>query len=443
RKARQYYLLYRELLGKFGHLRNSSGFTWNLHTHQSAGYPLIMGLQKSSCFGFDLKIYVYETEFSATPVICSQGMFADEVFVHQFMLHSSCRTENPAEADFFYVPIYASCVMSKKNKYAPEMDAWYTKLVTEKLPYFDDQGGRDHIFLWSSETYSFPSWSDYIADSLFLSVESVPIHCSDFDAFWNYTEETAEEFGAKCHHCRWCFNGWKDLVIPGFVEQWSIEKMKYLEKPHSERNYTACYFGADSDALLIYQYANATVRNDLHNFSKRTNFSIGYRFKRITDYFKRIGLCHFCFAPKGVGYWSNRLYEILFAGCIPVILSDDIGLPFGDFVDWGSFSLKWPMSEAGPALAEHLEWLVAERKDRVRHMHEAVLRNRCWFDYNSQNPSCSPYVGILRYLQRKKLATPWSQGRTWDFASAPARSPRNRTMSMGENHGGTMGAWEI
>ena len=39
-----------------------------------------------------------------------------------------------------------------------------------------------------------------------------------FDAFWNYTEETAEEFGAKCHHCRWCFNGWKDLVIPGFVE---------------------------------------------------------------------------------------------------------------------------------------------------------------------------------------------------------------------------------
>ena len=43
-----------------------------------------------------------------------------QVFVHQFLLHSSCRTENPAEADFFYVPIYASCVMSKKNKYAPE-----------------------------------------------------------------------------------------------------------------------------------------------------------------------------------------------------------------------------------------------------------------------------------------------------------------------------------
>ena len=43
-----------------------------------------------------------------------------QVFVHQFLQHSSCRTDDPTEADFFFVPIYASCVMSKKNKYAPE-----------------------------------------------------------------------------------------------------------------------------------------------------------------------------------------------------------------------------------------------------------------------------------------------------------------------------------
>lgn len=27
------------------------------------------------------------------------------------------------------------------------------RLVLEKLPYFSDQGGRDHIFLWSSEIF--------------------------------------------------------------------------------------------------------------------------------------------------------------------------------------------------------------------------------------------------------------------------------------------------
>ena len=40
--------------------------------------------------------------------------------VHQFLLHSSCRTENPAEADFFFVPVYAACVMTKERKTAEE-----------------------------------------------------------------------------------------------------------------------------------------------------------------------------------------------------------------------------------------------------------------------------------------------------------------------------------
>eukprot|EP00434_Breviolum_minutum_P036114 symbB.v1.2.031986.t1/scaffold3776.1/size50502/1 len=93
RKSKEIYLLYEELKSKYGHLWNASGFTWNLQTHQSAGYPLILGLQEQSCFGLDLKIYVYETDFASKPVICSQGMFASEVFVHQFLLHSTCRTE--------------------------------------------------------------------------------------------------------------------------------------------------------------------------------------------------------------------------------------------------------------------------------------------------------------------------------------------------------------
>ncbi|CAL1165889.1 unnamed protein product [Cladocopium goreaui] len=424
RKAREYYLLYEELVASYGHMWNMSGFSWNLKTHQSAGYPLILGLREQSCFGLPLKIYVYETDFATKPVLCSQGMFASEVFVHQFLLHSSCRTENPAEADFFFVPIYAACVMTKEKKLADEMDSFYKTLVMEKLPYFSDQGGRDHIFLWSSETYDFPSWQDYIADSLFLSVEAVPIECTDFDFF---SEETADNFGAHCQHCHWCFTRWKDYVIPGFVERWSVEKMSELEKPPERRSYTACYHGADSDALAIYKYANTTVRNDLQTLNGRANFSIGYRFARITEYFERIGDCHFCFAPKGLGYWSNRLYEVLFAGCIPVILSDHIGLPFDDIVDWGSFSLKWPMAEVGPALAEHLEWLLEQRPSLVQKMHQAVMANRCWFDYNSQDPNCSPYLGILRYLQRKR-AMPRSQGPTWDFASPPTRgSPRDAT----------------
>ena len=42
-------------------------------------------------------------------------------------------------------------------------------------------------------------------------------------------------------------------------ERWSVEKMPELEKPPERRSYTACYHGADSDALAIYKYANTTA----------------------------------------------------------------------------------------------------------------------------------------------------------------------------------------
>ena len=43
------------------------------------------------------------------------------------------------------------------------------------------------------------------------------------------------------------------------MEKWSIDKLHAVEKPHEERSYTACYHGADSDALAIYKYANTTA----------------------------------------------------------------------------------------------------------------------------------------------------------------------------------------
>ena len=75
-------------------------------------------------------------------------------------------------------------------------------------------------------TYDFPSWLDYIADSLFLSVEAVPIECTDFDFF---SEESAENFGAHCQHCHWCFTRWKDYVIPGFVEARRLHDRQVVE----------------------------------------------------------------------------------------------------------------------------------------------------------------------------------------------------------------------
>lgn len=408
--AHHYYMLYAQLVRDYGHLRNSAGFSWSLESHQSASYPMLLGLQPQTCSGLDLKIYVYDTPFAQHALGCSQGMFASEVFVHRFLMHSDCRTQDPQDADFFFVPVYAACVMTKNGKSAAEMDAFYKDLLGRLLQHFDPHGGRDHIFLWSSETYDFPSWLQHLHSAVFLSVEANPIECSDFDFF---SEETAENFGTSCRHCQWCFSPWKDVVIPGFVESWSIRKMRTLERAPAERTFTACYHGADSDHLAIYKHANASVRNELQRLRDLPNVSIGYRFAKVTDYFDRLGQCHFCFVPKGLGYWSNRLYEVLFAGCIPVLLSDSISLPFDDFLDWKTFSLKWPMAKAAPALVSHLADLLYNHRPLVDELHASVKQNRCWFDYNSEDPHCSPYLGIFRLLEKRKAALAHGAGRTW------------------------------
>lgn len=49
---------------------------------------------------------------------------------------------------------------------------------------------------------------------------------------------------------------WSPIV---HQEKWSVERMHSLEKAPEQRRFTACYHGADSDALAIYKYANTTV----------------------------------------------------------------------------------------------------------------------------------------------------------------------------------------
>ncbi|CAD7968274.1 unnamed protein product [Amoebophrya sp. A25] len=45
-------------------------------------------------------------------------------------------------------------------------------------------------------------------------------------------------------------------------------------------------------------------------------------------YSKVITDCKYCLAPKGLTSYTSRLYESFFAGCIPVLLSDDLEAPF-------------------------------------------------------------------------------------------------------------------
>eukprot|EP00971_Amphidinium_carterae_P070035 1385809-Amphidinium_carterae.1 len=104
------------------------------------------------------------------------------------------------------------------------------------------------------------------------------------------------------------------------------------------------------------------------------------------------GKARFCFVPRGKSGWSLRLFEAMFAGCVPVILSDKWELPFEDFLDVTQAVIKWPSTQIGPQLISYLRSL----PDAVVQSYmDAIARVRCWYFYTPRTATNILHLGQL------------------------------------------------
>lgn len=63
------------------------------------------------------------------------------------------------------------------------------------------------------------------------------------------------------------------------------------------------------------------------------------RVKLTKDFIRRVASSKYCFAPRGIGSNSFRLYQSLISGTIPIIYGM-LDYPFDDELDWGEFSVN-------------------------------------------------------------------------------------------------------
>mmetsp|Transcript_52627 Transcript_52627/g.123124 ORF Transcript_52627/g.123124 Transcript_52627/m.123124 type:complete len:475 (-) Transcript_52627:95-1519(-) len=398
--------------------RQQTGENWTFPVNWSfaqdpleLSFPFVLGLRANNCAGSTLKIFVYDTaNYSAGSLFCSAGQWGIEVMIHRYFETSACRTFNPDEADFFVVPDYRAChlhlapnrfqagltridgddyhskiIMNHHTKYRRPSDAEELfKNLVASLPYFPRRKGLDHIFIFSDQgfivnfTHTFPSWRDVIPHSIFLTTEAFTPGCGPS-----------------------CFSPWKDLVIPGHTDRERMQRMSGMNRPSAERTVFFNFHGrlpANHD-----YYQNNTVRGALMELAVLPNVSIG---GFIEEYFEVMGSSHFCIIPEGTSSWTNHLYESFFAGCIPLILSDNFVLPYQDLIDWPRLSLRWPQASVDAALYVYIRDFVENRKPELERMKAAVDAAACWFDYYGLNASCSPYKGILHGLEGKLKSRP-------------------------------------
>lgn len=156
------------------------------------------------------KVYVYELPlWSNTKILkrnpwCTESAFGTEQYIHQQFLNSryNIRTHDPNAADYFYVPIYATCLLYRDFGFFDH----YRYLVKEVLnhiitahPYWNRTRGRDHIWPFVHDFGGCLSWLDNtdhiyfneLRNSIFLS------HLGDL--------------------AMGCFQSYKDIVIPPMV----------------------------------------------------------------------------------------------------------------------------------------------------------------------------------------------------------------------------------
>lgn len=96
-------------------------------------------------------------------------------------------------------------------------------------------------------------------------------------------------------------------------------------------------------------------------------------------YMKELQNARFCPQPTGVAGWSFRVQDAIYAGCIPILMSDGTHFPYADVLDWTRFSIR-----VSPTELDHLEdILLAIPAEQVEELQANLMAVREAFLYAS------------------------------------------------------------
>ncbi|KAI5084038.1 hypothetical protein GOP47_0000207 [Adiantum capillus-veneris] len=313
---------------------------------KSVGWP-----QQGYGSFLSLRIYVYEEweinglkdlqsgrDHNIHPDSCAKGQWGTQVKIHQLLLKSTFRTLRKEEAQLFFVPTYVKCVRMLGGLNDKEINHTFVQ-VLQQLPYFRRSGGRDHVFVFPSGAgaHLFKDWDIYINRSIFLTPEG----------------DRTDKRGTSA------FNTWKDVLIPGNVDDSISSAAAALEdtvRPIqlSQRKHLANFLGraqGKAGRLHLLQLSQMFPEKlEAPELAFSGPKKLGRR-----EYFEHLRNAKFCLAPRGESSWTLRFYESFFVECVPVILSDEMELPFQNVIDYREFSIKWPSSRISKELLDYLE----------------------------------------------------------------------------------------
>ncbi|CAH2055191.1 unnamed protein product [Thlaspi arvense] len=235
---------------------------------------------------------------------------------------AAIRVKNSSEADVVFVPVFSSLSYNRFSKVTQKQKKSQDRELQENVVKFVTaqkewkvSGGKDHVIM-AHHPNSMSTARHKLYPAMFVVAD-----------FGRYSPRVA--------------NVEKDIVAP------------YKHLVPSYANDTS---GFDGRPILlyfqgaIYRKAGGFVRQELYYLLKEekdVHFSFGsVRNHGIAKAGEGMRSSKFCLNIAGDTPSSNRLFDAIASHCIPVIISDDIELPYEDVLNYSEFCLFVRSSDA-------------------------------------------------------------------------------------------------
>ncbi|KAJ4837513.1 hypothetical protein Tsubulata_037183 [Turnera subulata] len=294
-------------------------------------------------------------------------LYGSQMSLYESLLASPHRTLNGEEADFFFVPVLDSCIITRADD-APHLSMQehmglrssltleFYRLaydhIVEQYPYWNRSSGRDHIWF-----FSWDEGACYAPKEIWNSMMLVhwgntnSKHNHSTTAYWadNWDRISSDKRGK--HRC---FDPDKDLVLPAWkmpdvvalnakLWSWPLEKRKTLF--YFNGNLGPAYANGrpeDSYSMGIRQKLAeefGSSPNKYGKLGKQHAENVIVTPLRSENYHEDLASSVFCGVLPGDG-WSGRMEDSILQGCIPVVIQDGIFLPYENVLNYESFAVR-------------------------------------------------------------------------------------------------------
>ncbi|RZC70608.1 hypothetical protein C5167_033770 [Papaver somniferum] len=321
------------------------------------------------------KVFVYEEGdpplFHSGP--CKSIYSMEGNFIHQMDMQGRFRTGDPDKAHVYFLPF--SIAMMVRFVYVPNSHditpikkavVDYVNVIGSRYPFWNRSLGADH-FMLSCHDWG-PMTSRYVPHMFNNSIRAL---CN---------ANTSEGFRPS-----------KDVSIPE-INLRTGDTKGWLGGPSPSHRPILAFFAGG---------LHGPVRPILldHWFNKDDDIRVYKYLPKHMSYQDMMKKTKFCICPSGYEVASPRIVEAFYAGCVPVLINDYYALPFGDVLNWRSFSVVVPVNEI-PSLKKILTSISQRRYIK---MQQRGLKIRRHFEVNSPPERFDVFHMILHSIWLRRL----------------------------------------